>query len=405
MTTDATPRLRAVLANREFRALWFAETQSLVGDQLTVVALSILVYDRTGSALWTAAVYGLTFLPALAGGLGLSQLADLFPRRTVLVATSLLQAVCIGLMAVPGTPIAVLCLLIVLAKLAAAPGISAQNSLGREIFTDDHRYLQSQDLRGISANTATLLGLAGGGLLVTALGTSWALTIDALTYLIGAIVVQAGVRVRPAAGERGAGWFGAIKYVFGQPRLRVLIWLSWLVGFAVIPEGVAVPLVHELGASNQAVGWLLAADPLGFVIGTFLLSRYVSPDGRRRALGLLAIVPLLLLTTFAFKPNLIVSMLILGLAGAAGAYFITVGATYITWVPNEIRGAAGGLYRTGLRVVQGIGVAIGGGVAQLLGSAGTAIAVAGAVGVVVAVPIAVSWTRVRNASSPGTVAP
>lgn len=398
VATDAAPPMRAALTNGEFRALWLAETQSLVGDQLTVVALAILVYNQTGSALWSATVYALTFLPALAGGLGLAQLADRFPRRTVVVVTSAIQAVFIGLMTIPHSPIAVLCVLIVFAKLVAAPGNAAQNSLAREVFTDDEVYLRSQDLRGITSNTAILLGLAGGGLLVTQIGTSWALAIDAASFLVSALVVQGSVVPRAAAGRAGDTWFSAIRWVFGQRRLRVLIWLSWLVGFTVIPEGVVAPLSRELGMSDQAVGWLLAADPLGFVVGTFILSRYVSKEGRERALGVLAIAPPAFLIGFAAHPNFVVSLLLLGLSGAAGAYFITVGVTFITWVPNEIRGGAGGVYRTGLRVVQGIGVALGGALTQLIGSATQAIAIAGAVGTAVALPIAVSWARARTAN-------
>jgi len=56
-----------VLRSREFRLLWLADAQSLLGDQLARVALSVLVYDRTGSGLVTAAVYALTFPPALFG--------------------------------------------------------------------------------------------------------------------------------------------------------------------------------------------------------------------------------------------------------------------------------------------------------------------------------------------------
>src|SRR3982074_2732831 len=66
----------ATLANVEYRTLWFAEAQSSAGDQLAKVALAILVYGRTNSALWAAIVYALTFLPALAGGLRLAPLAD-----------------------------------------------------------------------------------------------------------------------------------------------------------------------------------------------------------------------------------------------------------------------------------------------------------------------------------------
>nr|WP_184905536.1 MFS transporter [Amycolatopsis umgeniensis] len=391
--------MTAALANLEFRALWLAEVQSLIGDQLTIVALAILVYDRTGSALLSAVVYSLTFLPALAGGLGLSQLADRYPRRTVLVISSLIQAVLIAIMAIPGTPLALLCGLVVLARLANAPGNAAQNALTREVFTDDDLYLKSQDIRGISTNTAMLLGLAGGGLLVSQVGASWALALDAATFLLSAAVVRFSVSRRAAASDGNGSWFGAVKQVFGNRHLRVLVWFSWLVGLAVIPEGLAAPLAAEMGVGKQAVGWLLAADPLGFVIGAFLLSRFVSAEQRRKLLGVLAALPMVALIGFVFKPGLIPALLLLAAAGAAGAYLITVSATFITWVPNELRGGAGGVYRTGLRVAQGIGAGLGGLAADRLGAATSAIALAGMVGLLLAVLVALSWAHI-NGSSP-----
>ncbi|WP_143202709.1 MFS transporter [Amycolatopsis sp. CB00013] len=399
MKMNAAPRMTAALANREFRALWLAEVQSLIGDQLTIVALAILVYDRTGSALLSAVVYSLTFLPALAGGLGLSQLADRYPRRTVLVVSSLIQGVLIAIMAIPGTPLALLCGLVVLARLANAPGNAAQNALTREVFTDDDLYLKSQDIRGISTNTAMLLGLAGGGLLVSHVGASWALALDAATFLLSAAVVRFSVSRRAAASDGNGSWFGAVKQVFGNRHLRVLIWFSWLVGLAVIPEGLAAPLAAEMGVGKQAVGWLLAADPLGFVIGAFLLSRFVSAEQRRKLLGVLAALPMVALIAFALKPGLIPALLLLAAAGAAGAYLITVSATFITWVPNELRGGAGGVYRTGLRVAQGIGAGLGGLAADRLGAATSAIALAGVVGLLLAVLVALSWGHI-NGSSP-----
>src|SRR5664280_137409 len=58
----------AVCAVGEFRVLWLADVLSLLGDQLARVALAVLVYGRTGSALLTGLVYALSFLPALVGG-------------------------------------------------------------------------------------------------------------------------------------------------------------------------------------------------------------------------------------------------------------------------------------------------------------------------------------------------
>jgi MFS family permease len=394
-----------VLAVPEFRALWISEAQSVFGDQLAKVALTILVYDRSGSALLAATVYALTFLSALAGGLGLSQLADRFPRRQLMVTCTLAQGVVVGLMAIPGMPLAVLCVLVFAIGLIQSPAVAAQNAVTREVFTDDELYLRSQDLRGITTNALMLFGLAGGGLLVVAIGTSLALAIDAVTFLVSALVVRRWVKDRRAAGSREDGWFTAARWVFGNDRMRILLTLSWLVGLVVIPEGLVAPLARELGATDAAVGWLLAADPLGFAFGTFVLSRFVAGPQRVKIMGVLAICSSATLVAFALTPHIAVAITLLALAGAFGAYQITVSATFNTMVPNEIRGGAIGVSRTGLRVSQGLGVVIGGTVAESIDSAVKTIALAGALGVLIAVPTTLAWVRLNRAANNAPVVP
>lgn len=394
-----------MLAVPEFRALWFAEAQSVFGDQLAKVALTILVYDRTGSALWAAVAYALTFLSALAGGLGLSQLADRFRRRQLIVTCTLLQAGVVGLMAIPGMGIVPLCVLVFAIGLIQSPAAAAQNAVTREVFTEDELYLRSQDLRGITTNTLMLVGLAGGGLLTVAIGTSWALSIDAFTFLISTVVVHRYVKNRRVAGNKTDGWFDSARWVFGNGRMRVLLTLSWLVGLVVIPEGLVAPLAMELGAPSAAVGWMLAADPLGFVVGTYVLSRFVAVEYRVRIMGVLAVCSSATLIGFALTPHVVFAIVLLALAGAFGAYQITVSATFNTLVPNEIRGGAFGVIRTGLRVSQGIGVAIGGAVAQGIGSTTTTIALAGGLGVVIAIPATVAWARLNRSAGNARIVP
>jgi predicted MFS family arabinose efflux permease len=393
----------AVLAVREFRALWLAEAVSTAGDQLAKVALALTVYRRTGSPLWSAVVYALSFLPALAGGLGLAQLADRYPRRTVMVVGSTLQAVFVAVMAVPGMPLAAMCVLLVGVGIAQAPALAAQNAITRDVFTQDEPYYRSQDIRGITTNTVMLLGLAGAGLLVEAVGSSTALFIDAATFAVAAVLVRCFVRARPAPGStEHTSWLAGLRYVASQPRLRTLLWLSWVVGLAVVPEGLAAPLAAQLGAPRGAVGWLLAADPFGYVIGAFVLSRYVSTELRQRSLGALAVASVAVLIGFAARPSLVGTLLLLALAGALGAYQITIGASFTSWVPNSVRGSAYGVARTGLRVAQGIGVAAGGALAEVLGSARGAIVVAGSLGVALAVPAAVAWHQRYRGEPYGT---
>ena len=60
---------RDVLAVREFRALWLSQILSAGGDRLALVALALLIYDRTRSPLLAAVAYAAGTLPYLIGAL------------------------------------------------------------------------------------------------------------------------------------------------------------------------------------------------------------------------------------------------------------------------------------------------------------------------------------------------
>src|SRR6202012_4768518 len=111
---------RDVFADGEFRAIWLAEFASIAGDQFARVALTVIVYQRTGSPLLTALTYAMTYLPWLVGGLFLSDLADRFPRRTVMIAADVARMLLVAAMAVPGMPLwGMVVLLFVVASLNA----------------------------------------------------------------------------------------------------------------------------------------------------------------------------------------------------------------------------------------------------------------------------------------------
>ena len=76
---------REVLGQREFRAIFVADIVSLLGTIVAAVALTVLVYQQTGSPALAASVMALSFLPYLVGGLLFGAVADRLPPRRVLV--------------------------------------------------------------------------------------------------------------------------------------------------------------------------------------------------------------------------------------------------------------------------------------------------------------------------------
>ena len=400
-----------VLRVREFRILWLADAQSSAGDQVGRVALSVLVFERTSSAILTALTYALTFLPALVGGALLSGLADQLPRRQVMVVSTSVRAVLFLLMAVPSMPLWIICVLLILAVLGEAPFTAAESAMMPSILDGDH-YVVGTGLRTITYQIAQLAGFAGGGLAIAAIGARQGLVLDAFTFVLSTLLILFGVRARPAAriaGEasapsesshrfRPASFLAGFKIVFGNPRLRALVGLAWLCGVYIVPEGVAAPYAAKISGGAAAVGLLMAAMPTGTALGTYLFVRWV-PIGTRSVwmapLGMAAGVPLI---GCVFLPGLAGSLALWAASGLFFCYQVQVVTEFVRDVPDSQRGQAVGIASSGMLAVQGVGVLLGGWVAGSLG-VGWAVGGAGVVGVVLGLGLAVMWARANRGAT------
>ncbi|MEV6608358.1 MFS transporter [Kutzneria sp. NPDC051319] len=197
---DAEPErvtFATVLRTGEFRALWLAELLSTLGDQVARVALAVLVFTTTDSAVLTGLTFALTYVPTLLGGIFLSSLGDRFPRREVMVAANVVQAVLVAAMAVPGVPLPALCVLLAVSVLATGPFNAAQLAILPDLLSGQ-RYVTAMSLRNVTTYSAQLAGFAGGGLLIAVLNPYLGLAIDSLTFVVSALLLWTGIRRRPA---------------------------------------------------------------------------------------------------------------------------------------------------------------------------------------------------------------
>ncbi|HST49442.1 MFS transporter [Jatrophihabitans sp.] len=392
-----------VLRNREFRVLWLADAQSAIGDQIARVALSVLVFERTSSALLTAMAYALTFVPAVLGGVLLSGLADRLPRRQVMVGCDVARALLMGGMAIPGAPLWLLCGLLVLAVLTEAPFMAAESSL-IPVILEGEQYVVGTGLRSITNQLAQLAGFAGGGVVIALIGARAGLAVDAATFALSAVLIMLAVKARPAAASgthesTGLGMLSGVtsglRLIFTTPKLRILLGLSWLAGLFVVSEGVAAPYASALGGGPVAVGLLMASTPAGTAVGTYLWVRYVSAEARSRWMGPMAAAVGVPLGLCGAHPNLILSLVLWTLAGLFFGYQVQVITEFVRTVPDQQRGQAIGIASSGLLAIQGLGIFLGGVVAGLWDVNG-AVASAGLLGTALALALSLAWRRVTS---------
>jgi MFS family permease len=389
----------------EFRALWIAQVLSVAGDQLARVAITLLVFDRTHSALLAAVAFAASVIPTFAGALLLSGLADRWPRRRVMIGCDLGRAGLVGLMAVPGMPLAVQVCLLVLVTLVSAPFSSARAALYPDILAGD-RYVLGTAVTLTTLQFAQVLGFAVGGAAVGFFGVRTALLADAATFILSAVITRLWVLARPPAGASlphpdraatppgGAGrqLRAGIRLVLGTPALRTPMLLGWLAAFYNVPEGVAAPLGHDLGGGPAAVGLILAAGAFGASLGAVLFSRLVEPERRLRWMSPLAAMSCGVLVLFVFQPPLPAALLVLVTGGLFDCYQLAANAAFVRAVPDGQRSQAFGLAQGGMSLGQGVAMILAGAAAQRFAPS-LVIAISGAVGAAVAVLIALLRSR------------
>ncbi|MFD4676813.1 MFS transporter [Lentzea sp. NPDC058450] len=407
MTARGT--VRELVGLREFRAMWIGSTASTAGDQLAAVALSLLVFERTQSAAWTALTWSLTLFPPLISGPLLGWVADRFPRRTVMVTTAWMQAVLMGAMAIPGMPLWAMIVLLVVVLAISSPYLAAQEASLPNVLPPK-RYDDGVALFGTSVDIAQMAGLAAAGFLVAHTSPGLALAINAGTFVLLAVLVQTSVKHRPAADPLGRKKKpdeesrGVLTLMVSEPRLRTLLGVRLLAGLAMVPEGLAVPLAASLNAV-WAVGLILAIEPAANVLGVALLFRLVrDPAKRERLIGPLAILSLAPLIMFAFHPNLTWTIVLLVIAGIGGAYHTPARSAWMRLLPDQYRGRAYGIGRAALRSSQGGGMALAGVVAHSVGSVTATIAGAGGIGLLLATQATFAWRRARGRADTKAVA-
>ena len=388
---------RDVFAMGEFRALWSAQVLSIIGDQLARVALTLLVYDRTRSALLAAVTFAASVVPIFVGGIGLAGLADRFPRRAVMIACDLARLVLVVAMVVPRLPVAVLVILLFAVTMLGPPFTSARTGIYADVLEGD-RYVLGTAVTLTTYQLAQVVGFAVGGALVALVGVRTALLADAATFAVSALITRTWVSARPAArnGQGGirehlADIAQGTRLIFRLPDLRTPMMFGWLVAFYNAPEGVAAPLARTLGGGQATTGLILAAGALGAAAGGVVFPRLTAPDRRLRWMRPLAVACCGVLGLFALGPGLALALLILFSSGVFDCFQVAASAAFVSATPPEHRSQAFGIAQAGMSLGQGTAMILAGAAAQSY-SPGRVIAVIGLLGAIIAVLIPVGRT-------------
>src|SRR5947208_2741902 len=366
------------LRHRNYRLFFWGQLVSLIGTWMQQTAMSWFVYEITNSKFLLGLVAAIGSAPMVLSSVWGGALADLYPKRSILVATQSAQMVCAFLLGAGvwlgfASPWFVMII-------AALNGISMGFDMpARQAFTVEmasrEDLLNAISLNSSIVNGARVVGPSVAGLMIGAVGVAMCFFLNGLSF----IAVIAGLlmmRLPPfeprvhvaSAGEHA--WNG-IVYSMKHPRVRTILVLFLAVGVFGWSYAVLMPAFARdvLGRGANGYGVLMSASGLGAFVGALMVATYghlFIP--RRLALGGVWLFSVALLAV-SFTKEFVPAFVLLFVAGFGMLLFFATSNTVLqTIVPDEMRGRVMGVWSLVFGAMIPLGSLEAGTVAHLLGT-------------------------------------
>lgn len=359
-----------------FGRLWAGASVSLLGDGMTILALSWLVLSTGGTA--RLGLLGVCFTaPVIVGGLVTGPLLDRFDKRILIAGDSLVRATCVSSVPLAAAlghvpqflPFAV-ALVYGLCRMVPMAGFPAAiPQLVRATDLDTANALES-----LSFSTASIAGPAAGGALVAVIGAPDVLLFDAASYLFFAAVVATIRRPLrpetvpgPASQEKAAVPAGGAT-LRTLARDRILVTTTAAFMLFNVADGMLMLVVAPWLARTQLPG---GATALGGLTGTLAAGEIAGaaiagltagdvPDRAAvRRIGLAQATAALALLLILGKPRAVLAYAGFFAVGALTAP-MTVWAQSMRMrrVPAAMHGRAFALLRTFMQATPPLGAAM-----------------------------------------------
>src|SRR3954452_3347475 len=342
------------LRHRNYRLFFWGQLVSLTGTWMQQTAMSWYVYQITNSKFLLGVVAAVGSAPMMLSSIWGGALSDLYPKRSILVATQAAQMICAFLLAAGvwlgfATPSFIIIV-------AALNGISMGFDMpARQAFTVEmtsrEDLLNAISLNSSIVNGARVVGPSVAGLMIGAVGVAMCFFLNGLSFIAviaGLLMMRLPIFERKreivSAGEHA--WEG-IVYATKHPRVRTILLLFLAVGVFGWSYAVLMPAFARdvLGRGANGYGILMSASGTGAFVGALMIATYghlFTP--RKLALGGVWLFSAALLA-FSFTRNFALALVLLFVGGFGMLLFFSTSNTVLqTIVPDEMRGRVMGVW-------------------------------------------------------------
>ncbi len=326
---------------KNFRYLWLASVVSFMGDWFNTIASVMIVNRYTDSGLAISWVLIARTLPRFFVGPLAGVVADRINRKAVMVVSDLLRAgIVLSFLFVDRPERVWLIYVLTTAQFVIASFFEpASSAILPSLVQDSDEMLTANVLQSATWSTMLAVGSAIGGGIAGYFGASIALILDAVTFLISAVLVLQ-IKTPADLGEKGetqSGWLDFIdgfRYVLTRPAVVVMVLVKTLgqIGSSDIIVVMYAKHFFPIGEEGAgAMGIMYAAMGVGAVLGPLVSKRLT--DGSPKALRGVILAGYIMIPLGWFFSGIGVQV---GLWVVSLAFLLRLAGTSINWTFSNV---------------------------------------------------------------------
>jgi MFS family permease len=350
---DITP----LRQSRDFRLLFTGQLISMLGAQLTVVAIPYQVFRLTHSSLQVGAVSLAQLFPFIAGALLAGPLGDALDRRRIMLWTVAAMSLTSAALALNASlhHSSLLAIYLISALASAFNGFSNTARMASVPGLVERRHISAAAaMMQISFQVGTVVGPALSGLLL-GLGLPLVFGIDAATYVVALICTFMMIPIPPAEGPGLKPWESAkegIRYLRSRQALQGVYIIDVNAMVFGMPRALFPAMAGAVfGGGTITLGFLYAAPGIGALIGA-VTTGWTARLKRQGWDVILAVVAWgVAIAVFGLVHTLWVALIMLGIAGWADVISAVLRNTILqTSIPDRFQSRMSSIQ---MAVVQG----------------------------------------------------
>ena len=322
--------------NRNFRQLWLGQVVSQTGDWFNTIALYTIILNLTGSGRDIGLLLVARFLPSFVFGPLSGVVADRFSRRSIMIISDMLRAlVVLGFLFVRRADQLWIIYVLTVAQLGLSTFFEPAKTAAIPSIVSDRELVPANAIASVTWSVMLTLGAAIGGIVTGWFGTDVAFVLDAMTFVLSAILIaririperepnkRAKLTVRNALGVTET--LEGVRYVKNRPRVLALLLVkpAWGLGGGILTLlAVFGERIFPVGNSAATgIGVLFAARGIGTAVGP-IVARRVSGEGKERmqaSIGIAFLISGIFYIAFGAATSFVFALIVLGIAHTGGS--------------------------------------------------------------------------------------